>query len=48
MQDEVLGRPRLWNTQTKTHTNTHTRGQGKLYMPFRHFNAGAYFFLIWH
>ena len=23
------------------YTNTHTHGQGKLYMPFRHFMAGA-------
>ena len=31
----VMARTRFWNTQT------HTHGQGKLYMPFRHFIAGA-------
>ena len=28
-------------TNTHKHTHTHTHGQGKLYMPCRHFMAGA-------
>ena len=40
MHDEVIGRTRFWNTQTKNR-NTHTHGQGKIYMPFRHSMAGT-------
>ena len=41
MQDEVMGQTQFWNTQTNKRKNTHTHGQGKLYMPCRHLMAGA-------